>query len=51
MRAVEHHRHSGPPGGPRPGTAHHLVVDGVSWRILLADLEAGYVQARNGKPV
>ncbi|MEV7376932.1 amino acid adenylation domain-containing protein [Streptomyces lydicus] len=32
-------------------TAHHLVVDGVSWRILLADLEAGYVQARDGKPV
>ncbi|MDC7337710.1 condensation domain-containing protein [Streptomyces lydicus] len=40
--------------GERPTlflTAHHLVVDGVSWRILLADLEAGYVQARDGKPV
>ncbi|MEU4445217.1 non-ribosomal peptide synthase/polyketide synthase [Actinosynnema sp. NPDC050801] len=23
-------------------TAHHLVVDGVSWRILLGDLEAAY---------
>ncbi|MDY7093376.1 MAG: amino acid adenylation domain-containing protein [Acidobacteriota bacterium] len=25
--------------------AHHLVVDGVSWRILLADLEVAYRQA------
>ena len=32
-------------------TAHHLVVDGVSWRILLADLERGYAQAAAGKPV
>ncbi|RKT55884.1 non-ribosomal peptide synthase/polyketide synthase [Saccharothrix australiensis] len=31
--------------GARPAlllTAHHLVVDGVSWRILLADLEKAY---------
>ncbi|MGE5342787.1 MAG: condensation domain-containing protein [Candidatus Omnitrophota bacterium] len=27
---------------------HHLVVDGVSWRILLEDLETGYLQAQNG---
>ncbi|HIV69876.1 MAG TPA: amino acid adenylation domain-containing protein [Candidatus Aquabacterium excrementipullorum] len=26
--------------------AHHLVVDGVSWRILLDDLAQGYQQAR-----
>ena len=26
--------------------AHHLVVDGVSWRILLEDLETAYGQAR-----
>ncbi|MFB6819014.1 amino acid adenylation domain-containing protein [Streptomyces sp. NPDC056347] len=32
-------------------TAHHLVVDGVSWRILLDDLEAGYAQAAAGEPV
>ncbi|MFG3471048.1 amino acid adenylation domain-containing protein, partial [Streptomyces sp. NPDC047982] len=32
-------------------TAHHLVVDGVSWRILLDDLEAGYAQAVAGEPV
>ncbi|MFI5821203.1 non-ribosomal peptide synthase/polyketide synthase [Streptomyces rishiriensis] len=32
-------------------TAHHLVVDGVSWRILLADLEAGYRAAASGRPV
>ena len=28
--------------------AHHLVIDGVSWRILVEDLEQGYVQARQG---
>ncbi|MFH8369394.1 non-ribosomal peptide synthase/polyketide synthase [Streptomyces sp. NPDC018031] len=32
-------------------TAHHLVVDGVSWRILLEDLETAYRQARGGEPV
>jgi amino acid adenylation domain-containing protein/non-ribosomal peptide synthase protein (TIGR01720 family) len=31
--------------------AHHLVVDGVSWRILLADLERAYRQAAAGQPV
>ncbi|MCB1057259.1 MAG: amino acid adenylation domain-containing protein, partial [Acidobacteria bacterium] len=40
--------------GPETGqhrllvVAHHLVVDGVSWRILLADLEAAYRQAQAG---
>ncbi len=29
--------------------AHHLVVDGVSWRILLEDLEATYRQALAGE--
>jgi amino acid adenylation domain-containing protein/non-ribosomal peptide synthase protein (TIGR01720 family) len=28
---------------------HHLVVDGVSWRILLEDFAAGYLQAANGE--
>jgi amino acid adenylation domain-containing protein/non-ribosomal peptide synthase protein (TIGR01720 family) len=32
-------------------TAHHLVVDGVSWRILLGDLETAYRQAVLGEPV
>jgi amino acid adenylation domain-containing protein/non-ribosomal peptide synthase protein (TIGR01720 family) len=27
---------------------HHLVVDGVSWRILLEDLQTAYKQARGG---
>jgi amino acid adenylation domain-containing protein/non-ribosomal peptide synthase protein (TIGR01720 family) len=27
---------------------HHLVIDGISWRILLEDFEIGYVQAREG---
>ncbi|MFE3634311.1 non-ribosomal peptide synthase/polyketide synthase [Streptomyces sp. NPDC059168] len=31
--------------------AHHLVVDGVSWRILLEDLETAYRQASSGEPV
>ncbi|HKR50295.1 MAG TPA: non-ribosomal peptide synthase/polyketide synthase [Pseudonocardiaceae bacterium] len=30
---------------------HHLVIDGVSWRILLGDLEAAYHQARGARPV
>ncbi|HZS20149.1 MAG TPA: condensation domain-containing protein, partial [Pseudonocardiaceae bacterium] len=30
---------------------HHLVVDGVSWRILLEDLETAYCQARSGQRV
>jgi non-ribosomal peptide synthase protein (TIGR01720 family) len=30
---------------------HHLVVDGVSWRILLEDLHTAYQQLRNGRRV
>jgi len=30
---------------------HHLVVDGVSWRILLADLQAAYSATRDGQAV
>ncbi|WP_212986930.1 non-ribosomal peptide synthase/polyketide synthase [Actinoplanes auranticolor] len=30
---------------------HHLVVDGVSWRILLDDLETAYGQLTRGGPV
>ncbi|WP_208113768.1 non-ribosomal peptide synthetase [Tahibacter aquaticus] len=32
-------------------TVHHIVVDGVSWRVLLADLEQAYEQHRNGQAV
>jgi amino acid adenylation domain-containing protein/non-ribosomal peptide synthase protein (TIGR01720 family) len=32
-------------------TAHHLVVDGVSWQILLDDLGTAYRQARAGEPI
>ncbi|GAA2545417.1 MULTISPECIES: non-ribosomal peptide synthase/polyketide synthase [Streptomyces] len=32
-------------------TVHHLVIDGVSWRILLADLETAHRQAATGHPV
>ncbi|WP_347901175.1 non-ribosomal peptide synthase/polyketide synthase [Pseudomonas purpurea] len=28
---------------------HHLAVDGVSWRLLLEDLQAAYTQARQGE--
>ncbi|HEV2733541.1 MAG TPA: amino acid adenylation domain-containing protein, partial [Longimicrobiaceae bacterium] len=31
--------------------AHHLVVDGVSWRVLLEDLATAYRQLRGGEPV
>jgi amino acid adenylation domain-containing protein/non-ribosomal peptide synthase protein (TIGR01720 family) len=30
---------------------HHLVVDGVSWRILMEDLQRAYHQCRLGQPV
>ncbi|WP_458121519.1 non-ribosomal peptide synthase/polyketide synthase [Paenibacillus sp. Z6-24] len=30
---------------------HHLVVDGISWRILLEDLENGYEQACRGESI
>jgi amino acid adenylation domain-containing protein/non-ribosomal peptide synthase protein (TIGR01720 family) len=42
-------------GGERPqrllAAVHHLVVDGVSWRILLEDLRSAYEQALGGGPV
>ncbi len=31
--------------------AHHLAIDGVSWRILIEDLETAYEQALAGLPV
>ena len=30
---------------------HHLVVDGVSWRILLEDLNVAWIQHRGGQPI
>ncbi|ALG07358.1 non-ribosomal peptide synthetase [Kibdelosporangium phytohabitans] len=39
--------------GPAPHlllVAHHLVVDGVSWRVLLDDLDTAYQQALRGDP-
>ncbi|NIM16421.1 MAG: AMP-binding protein, partial [Candidatus Aminicenantes bacterium] len=30
---------------------HHLVVDGVSWRILLEDFARGYQEAERGEPI
>src|SRR5262249_25891749 len=30
---------------------HHLVIDGVSWRILLEDLQAAYSQLASGERV
>ncbi|WP_447009850.1 non-ribosomal peptide synthase/polyketide synthase [Saccharothrix hoggarensis] len=32
-------------------TVHHLVVDGVSWRVLLDDLDTAYRQAARGEEV
>ncbi|PQP81876.1 non-ribosomal peptide synthetase [Paenibacillus sp. PCH8] len=30
---------------------HHLVIDGVSWRILIEDLSIGYEQLCHGEPI
>ncbi|HET9899076.1 MAG TPA: condensation domain-containing protein [Streptosporangiaceae bacterium] len=30
---------------------HHLAIDGISWRIVLEDLQDAYHQARQGEPV
>ena len=42
-------------GGTRPArlllAVHHLLVDGVSWRVLLEDLETAYRQALEGRPL
>ncbi|MCL7931125.1 non-ribosomal peptide synthetase [Halomonas llamarensis] len=42
-------------GGERGGrlllVAHHLVVDGVSWRVILDDLQAAYTQLSAGKTI
>jgi amino acid adenylation domain-containing protein/non-ribosomal peptide synthase protein (TIGR01720 family) len=47
--------HQSSAGGARPArlllTVHHLVVDGVSWRVLLEDLETAYRQAAEGRPM
>ena len=32
-------------------TAHHMVVDGVTWRLLLEDLALAHAQLEAGKPV
>ncbi len=40
--------------GQRPRlllVVHHLVIDGVSWRVLLEDLETAYEQVRGGQAV
>jgi amino acid adenylation domain-containing protein/non-ribosomal peptide synthase protein (TIGR01720 family) len=49
IRAVEYHL--GQEGKRLLLVAHHLVIDGVSWRILLEDLELAYQQLRDGKPI
>jgi amino acid adenylation domain-containing protein/non-ribosomal peptide synthase protein (TIGR01720 family) len=46
---VVHYR-LGPAGERLLAVVHHLVVDGVSWRILLADLQRAYEQLRAGNP-
>ena len=42
-------------GHNRPGRllviVHHLAIDGVSWRILLEDLQQAYQQLRQNQPV
>ena len=42
-------------GADRPGrllfVVHHLAVDGISWRILLEDLQGGYQQLKSGAKI
>ncbi|MCI0592382.1 non-ribosomal peptide synthetase [Chromohalobacter sp.] len=38
-------------GGRLLLVAHHLVVDGVSWRVILDDLQAAYAQSSAGKAI
>ena len=38
-------------GGRLLLVAHHLVVDGVSWRVILDDLQAAYTQLSAGKTI
>ncbi|WP_081612036.1 non-ribosomal peptide synthetase [Janthinobacterium sp. CG3] len=30
---------------------HHLIIDGISWRILLEDLQTAYLQRLKGQPI
>jgi amino acid adenylation domain-containing protein/non-ribosomal peptide synthase protein (TIGR01720 family) len=41
----------GPQGDRLLLAAHHLVIDGVSWRIVLEDLELGMRQQAAGQPI
>jgi amino acid adenylation domain-containing protein/non-ribosomal peptide synthase protein (TIGR01720 family) len=44
-----------PMGAEQPGrlllTVHHLVIDGVSWRLLLEDVESAYCSLQESKQV
>ena len=40
-----------PDAGTLVLTIHHLAVDGVSWRILLEDLNIAWAQHRSGQPI
>ena len=46
-----HSQHKDEPGCRLLLAAHHLVVDLVSWRILLEDLQTAYKQLIQGEPV
>ncbi len=59
----EQHQENGPVGAETPLirldvsehdvtlAVHHLVVDGVSWRVLGEDFDRGYAQALKGEPI
>jgi len=44
-----------PMGSEQPGrlllTVHHLAIDGVSWRLLLEDLESAYFALQESRPI
>ena len=43
--------HLGPHGFRLLFVIHHLIIDGVSWRILIEDVIAAYAQLRGGEPI
>ncbi|WP_420831561.1 non-ribosomal peptide synthase/polyketide synthase [Amycolatopsis lexingtonensis] len=63
MRFTGEHQENGPVGAETPLVrldlsahevrlaVHHLVVDGVSWRVLAEDFDRGYAQALKGEPI
>jgi amino acid adenylation domain-containing protein len=51
LRALLLERADAPDGGALFLTAHHLAVDGVSWRVLLGDVQHACARLARGEPL